>query len=105
MNKLVQRVLNSTLKERRLVGKNLNWTEVLGSVGGSINAAAGRGKNDVPAYAAVYGQTYDHDILCSKDEARRCWNVPQRLQVSPMLQLGLSLIWCSTNNNMCCFFR
>jgi transposase InsO family protein len=82
MNKLVKRVLNSTLTERRLVGENPNWTEVLGSVGGSINAAAGRGKNDTPAFTAVYGQTYDHDISCSKDEARRCWNLPQRLQVS-----------------------
>lgn len=82
MNKLVKRVLNSTLAERRLVGENPNWTEVLGSVSATINSAAGRGKNDASAYTAVYGQTYDHDISCSKEEARRCWSLPERLRVS-----------------------
>ena len=82
MNKLVKRVLNSTLVERRLVGENPNWTEVLGSVAATINSASGRGRNDVPAYTAVYGQTYDHDISCSKEEARRCWSLPERLRVS-----------------------
>ena len=60
MNKLVKRVLNSTLAERRLVDENPNWTEVLGSVGATINSAA---------------------ISCSKEEARRCWSLPERLQV------------------------
>jgi hypothetical protein len=30
MNKLVKRVLGSTLAERRLAGGNPNWTELLG---------------------------------------------------------------------------
>jgi hypothetical protein len=57
MNKIVKRALNSTLVEWRLGGENPNWTEVLGSVSASINAAARHGKNDTPAYTAVYGQT------------------------------------------------
>lgn len=94
MNKLVKRVLNTTLAERRLVGENPNWTEVLGSVAATINSAAGRGKNDVPAYTAVYGQTYDHDISCSKEEARRCWSLPERLRVSEFS------IYCAVVHNL-----
>ncbi len=74
------------------MGENPNWTEVLGIVGGSINEAAGRGKNDAPAYTAVYGQAYDRDILCSKDEALRCWNLPQRLQVSPIATWVITIL-------------
>jgi len=62
------------------------------SVGGSIIAAAGRGKNDTPSFTAVYGQTYDHDISCSKDEARRCWNLPQRLQLSPITTWTITIL-------------
>ena len=54
MNKLVKRVLNCTLTERRLVREIPNWTEVLGSVDASINAATGCGNNETPAYTAVY---------------------------------------------------
>lgn len=93
MNKLVKRVLNSTLAERRLGGENPNWTEVLGSVGATINAAAGRGKHDAPAYTAVYGQTYDHDISCSKEEARRCWSLPERLRVSHIMFMPFCMLF------------
>ena len=65
---------------------------MLGNVAASINAAAGRGKNDAPAYTAVYGQACDHDILCSKDEARRCWNLPQRLQLSPITTWTITIL-------------
>ena len=92
MNKLVKRALNSTLAERRLGGENPNWTEVLGNVGATINSAVVRGRNDTPAYTAVYGQTYDHDISCTKEEARRCWSLPERLQVSRIFFQWLILI-------------
>lgn len=46
MNKLVKRVLNSVLAERRLCGDNPNWTEVLGAVAAFINSQCGRGKHD-----------------------------------------------------------
>ncbi len=55
---------------------------MLGSVVSAINLQHGRGKNDVSAYEAVYGQKMDHDFSCSKEEARQCWTVPERLNVT-----------------------
>jgi hypothetical protein len=81
MNKLVKRVLNSVLAERRVGGDNPNWTEVLGSVAATINSQCGRGKHDVPSYNAVYGMAYHQDFSCSKEEACRCWTLPERLRV------------------------
>jgi len=82
MNKLVKRVLGSVLAERRMAGKNPNWTEVLGCVAAVVNSQAGRGKNDVSAYEAVFGQPYDHQFSCSKEEARMCWTIDQRMLVT-----------------------
>jgi len=62
INKLVKRVLGSVLAERRLAGESPNWTEVLGSVAAVINLQAGRGKNDVSAYEAVFGLAFDHNF-------------------------------------------
>jgi hypothetical protein len=82
VNKLVKRVLGTVLAERRLAGQNPNWTEVLGSVASVINSQCGRGKNDVSAYEAVYGQKLDHPLSSSKAEARRCWTVKDRMLVT-----------------------
>jgi hypothetical protein len=81
-NALVKRVLGSILAERRLAGENPNWTEVLGSVAAVINAQSGRGKNHVSAYEAVFGQVYNHPFSCTKEEARRCWTVKDRMKVT-----------------------
>jgi transposase InsO family protein len=71
MNKLVKRFLGSVLEERRtLSGENPNWTEVLGIVAATINTQHGRSSYDVSAYESVFGQSYDHDLSCSKEEAR-----------------------------------
>ncbi len=70
MNKFVKRTLGTVLSEYKLVGKDRNhWTEVLGSIASAINLQHGRGKHDVSAYEAVYGQNMDHDFSCSKEEA------------------------------------
>jgi hypothetical protein len=82
MNKFVKRTLGTVLSEYRLVGKDRNWTEELGSVASAINSQHGRGKHDVSAYEAVYGQKMDHDFSCSKEEARQCLTVPERLKVT-----------------------
>ncbi len=82
MNKFVKRTLGTVLSEYRLVGKDRNWTEVLGSIASTINSQHGRGKHDVSAYEAVYGQKMDHDFSCSKEEARQCWTVSKRLKVT-----------------------
>ena len=82
VNKMVKRVLGSVLAERRLSGQNPNWTEVLGSVAAAINSQCGRCKNDVSAYEAVYGDKYDHPMSCSKSEARRCWTLSHRMNVT-----------------------
>ena len=82
MNKLVKRVLGSVLAERRLAGDNTNWTEVLGTVAAVVNSQAGRGKNDVSAYEAVFGQPYHHQFSCSKEDARKCWTIDERMLVT-----------------------
>jgi hypothetical protein len=82
MNKFVKRTLGTVLSEYRLVGKDRNWTEVLGSIVSAINLQHGKGKNDVSAYEAVYGQKMDHDFSCLKEEAHQCWTVPERLKVT-----------------------
>ena len=66
MNKFVKRTLGTVLSKYRLVGKDRNWTEVLGSIASAINSQHGRGKHDVSAYEAVYGQKMDHDFSCLK---------------------------------------
>ncbi len=81
MNKLVKQVLNSVLAERRVGGENANWIEVLGSVTAVINSQCGCGKFDVPSFIAVYGMPYDQPFSCSKEEARHCWTLPDRLKV------------------------
>ncbi len=55
---------------------------MLGSVASAINLQHGRGKYDVSAYEAVYGQKMDHDFSCLKQEVPRCWTVPERLKVT-----------------------
>ena len=82
MNKFVKRTLGTVLSKYRLVGKDRNWTEVLGSIASAINSQHGRGKHDVSAYEAVYGEKMDHDFSCLKEEARQCWTVPKRLKVT-----------------------
>jgi len=82
MNKLAKRILGTLLTERRLAGDNPNWTEVLGMVAATINSQHGRGKDDVSSFEAVYGQVLNHDMSCSKAEARQCWTLPQLLKVT-----------------------
>jgi hypothetical protein len=80
MTKLVKS--GCVLAERRLAGENPNWTEVLGSVAAFINSQYGRGRFDVSAYEAVFGQEYDHEFACSKEEARKCWIIEEQMQVT-----------------------
>ena len=82
VNKFVKMIIGSILVERRLAGENPNWTEILGSVMSKINSQHGRGKNDVSAFEAVFGQTYDHQFLCSMEEARKCWSIKQYMGVT-----------------------
>jgi hypothetical protein len=55
MNEFVKRNIGSVLAERRLLGKNPNWTEVLGSVAAAINSQYGCCKDDVSLFEVVYG--------------------------------------------------
>ena len=82
MNKLVKRVLGSILAERRLAGENPNWTELLGAVAATINSQAGRGKNDVTSYEAVFGYLFNHQYSCTKEDARKCWTVNDIVHVT-----------------------
>jgi hypothetical protein len=82
MNKFIKRTLGMVLLEYKLVGKDRNWTEVLGSIVSAIYLQHGGGKHDVSAYEAVYGQKMDHDFSCLKEEARRCWTVLEWLKMT-----------------------
>ena len=82
MNKFVKRVLGSVLAEWRLAGDSPNWTKVLGSVAAAINSQQGHGKNDVSSYEAVFGQVYDHDFLCTKEEIHKCWTLSEEMCVT-----------------------
>ncbi len=55
---------------------------MLGSIASAINSQHGRGKHNVSAYEAAYGQQMDHDFSFSKEEAQRCWTVPERIKVT-----------------------
>ena len=78
MNKLVKRILDTLLTERRLTGNNPNWAEVLGMmVAAPINSQHGCGKDDVSLFESGYSQVLNHDMSCSKAEARQCWTLPQ----------------------------
>ncbi len=71
-HQIVRRVLGSVLAEHPLIGKNPNWTEVLGTVAATINLQHGRGKHKVFAFEVVYGKKHHHLFLCSKEEAYKC---------------------------------
>jgi hypothetical protein len=81
MNKFVKRVIGSVLTKRRLVGDTPNWTEVLGLVTAVINSRHRHGKDDISSNGAFYGQQFDHEVSCSKEEAHWCWTLQQLLKV------------------------
>lgn len=82
MNKTIKRVMQAELAERRLRGDNPNWTEILGSIASAVNSQCGRGKYAVPSYTAVFGCSYHQEVNVTKDEARQCWTLSERLKVS-----------------------
>jgi hypothetical protein len=69
MKKFVKRTLGTVLAEYGLASKHRNWTEVLGSIASAINSQHGRGKNDVSAYEAVFGQKW---TMTSHVQRRKC---------------------------------
>ncbi len=73
------------MAERRNNGDDPNWTEILGSIASAVNNQCGRGKHEVPSYNAVFGYPYHQEVNVTKEEARRCWTVKERLQVSLLL--------------------
>jgi hypothetical protein len=81
MNRFVKRNIGSLLSERWMLGDNPNWTEVLGAVSAAINSQHGRGKDNVSTFEAVYGQKLNHEVSCTKEEARNCWTLPEMLRV------------------------
>ena len=82
MNKFVKRNLHALLSEQRSYGNNPNWTTVLGAISASINSAEGQGPDAMNPYEAVYGQKMDHMVMCTKDQARACWTLPEILKVT-----------------------
>ncbi len=48
----------------------------------AINCQHGGGKDNVSAFVAVYGQKPNHEVSCTKEEARNCWTLPEMLCVT-----------------------
>jgi hypothetical protein len=92
MNKTVKRVMQAELAERRLMGENPNRTEILGSIASSINSQCGRGKYEVPSYNAVFGSSYHQEVNVTKEEARQCWTLAERLQVRILFFVHRSML-------------
>ncbi len=63
-----------------MLGDNPNWTEVWGAVSAAINSHHRRGKDDISAFEAVFGQ--NHEVLCTKEEVHICWTLPEMLCVT-----------------------
>jgi hypothetical protein len=88
MNRLVKRLIGSELAEKRAVGDNPNWMEILGSVMSNINSQHGCMINSTSSYQAIFGQLHDQSVSCSLEEARECWTVEQCLKVSQVAMSG-----------------
>ena len=73
MNKFAKRNIGAILSEWKMMGKNPNWTEVLGSVAAAINSQHGPCKENLSSFEAVCGQVLHHEFSCSKEEACQCW--------------------------------
>jgi hypothetical protein len=82
MIKCVKRTLGTVLAEYWLVGKHKTGQKCWVALHLQSTCNMAGGENDVSAYEAVYGQKMDHDFLCLKEEARRCWTVPEGLKVT-----------------------
>jgi hypothetical protein len=101
MNKLVKKIIGSVLIKWRLVGDNPNWTEVLGVVAAVFSSQHGHKKDDISSYEAVYGQQYDHEVSCSKEEACQCWTLPHLLKVTNNAEFSnyVSANYCLGDNS------
>jgi hypothetical protein len=82
-NKLVKRVMQAILAERRSIpGLDDNWTRILGEIMGVCNSHEGRRMYSVSSYLAVYGQEYYQEIKCPIETMRECKTISQRLCLS-----------------------
>ena len=82
MNKLVKKILFSMLSDSMREGKDTNWTYLLPRITAVVNSNKSRGKNSVTAYETVFGQSYDQELSCTLDDARKCYTVTEKLKVS-----------------------
>jgi hypothetical protein len=63
MNRFVKWAIGSELADRHLAGDNTNWMEILGSVTSSIYSQHVRILKSTSSYKAIFGQSYDQDIM------------------------------------------
>ena len=82
MNKVIKRVLGSIESEERQLGREPNWTSLLGRIMAAVNNQRSRGADSVTAYKAVFGQDYHQQFACTMEQARQCNTIEQRLKLS-----------------------
>jgi hypothetical protein len=82
-----------------MAGHNPNWTEILGSVAAVVNSQNsqyGRGKNDVSAYEAVYGQVQQiHSV--NPPTTRPFWLACHQPSIGSILGFTKKSIYISAN--------
>ena len=82
-NKTVSAIRKNIACERRRAGLDDNWTQYLGQIMACCNSHAGRARQSVSNYEAVFGMKYHTGIKCSLNEMRACRNISERLRISP----------------------
>ena len=107
MNRLVKHVIGSKLAKIQMAGENPNWTQDLGMVMASINSQIGKSTYSALSFTSIFGQEYNENITCSKDEAQQCWTVEEQLKVGQnylllnnfCFYINMSLMHCFLNSS------
>ena len=81
--RLVSQIRKNIACERCRAGLDDNWTQYLGQIMACCNSHAGRARQSVSNYEAVFGMKYHTGIKCSLKEMRECRNISERLRISP----------------------
>ncbi len=69
--------------ERRRAGLEDNWTKFLGQIMACCNSHAGRARQSISNYEAIFGLKYHTGIRCPFSDMRECKNISERLCISP----------------------
>ena len=81
-NKLVSSIRKNIACERCRAGLDDNWTLYLGQIMACCNSHAGRARQSISNYEAVFGMKFHTGIRCPLSEMQKCRNISERLHIS-----------------------